>query len=98
MHRCIAYLHGGDPCHVVLLPVTVGHSGVSDAKHLAYAIREGYVLLTQNYQAFVECLPNQKEPSAGLDSVARPLFPLSDPTARTMHALERCRLGAVDAL
>jgi hypothetical protein len=40
--------------HVVLLPAAVGHSGVSDAKHLAYAIREGYVLLTQNYQDFLD--------------------------------------------
>jgi hypothetical protein len=40
--------------HVVLLPAVVEHSGVSDAKHLAYAIREGYVLLTQNYQDFLD--------------------------------------------
>jgi hypothetical protein len=43
--RVVAQLHRTG--HVVLLPVTVGHSGVSDAKHLAYAIREGYVLLTK---------------------------------------------------
>src|SRR5215831_8566493 len=40
--------------HVVLLPAAVGYSGVSDAKHLAYAIRESYVLLTQNYQDFLD--------------------------------------------
>jgi uncharacterized protein DUF5615 len=40
--------------HFVLLPVAVGHSGVSDAKHLAYAIHEGYALFTQNYQDFLD--------------------------------------------
>jgi len=40
--------------HVVLLPAAAEHSGVSDAKHLTYTIREGYVLFTQNYQDFLD--------------------------------------------
>src|SRR5262245_10553804 len=40
--------------HVVRLPAAAGYSGASDARHLAYAIREGYVLLTQNYQDFLD--------------------------------------------
>ena len=40
--------------HVVLLPAAVGYAGVSDAKHLAHAIREDYVLLSQNYQDFLD--------------------------------------------
>ena len=50
--RVVAQLHRMS--HVVLLPAAVGYSGASDAKHLAYAIREGYVLLTQNYQDFLD--------------------------------------------
>ena len=40
--------------HTVLLPAAVGYAGVSDAKHLAYAIRQASVLLTQNYQDFLD--------------------------------------------
>ena len=40
--------------HDVVLPGAVGHSGVSDAKHLAYAMRHSYVFLTQNYQDFLD--------------------------------------------
>ena len=40
--------------HDVVLPGAVGHSGVSDAKHLAYAIRHSYVPLTQNSQDFLD--------------------------------------------
>ena len=51
--------------HVVLLPAAVEHSGGSDAKHLAYAIREDYVLLTQNYQDFLD-LHDSSPPLAGI--------------------------------
>ena len=50
--RVVAQLHRMG--HAVLLPAAVGSSGVSDAKHLAYAIRQVYVLLTQNYQDFLD--------------------------------------------
>ena len=50
--RVVAQLHRLG--HTVLLPAAVGHSGVSDAKHLAYTIRHAYVLLTQNYQDFLD--------------------------------------------
>jgi len=47
--------------HAVLLPVAIRHSGGSDAKHLAYAIREGYARLTQNYE---HCEPLHLEVAA----------------------------------
>ena len=40
--------------HAVRLPAEMGQSGVSDAKHLASAIRHTDVLLTQNYQDFLD--------------------------------------------
>jgi predicted nuclease of predicted toxin-antitoxin system len=38
--------------HTVLVPAEVGQAGALDATHLAYAIRYGVVLLTQDYQDF----------------------------------------------
>ena len=51
--RVVAQLHRMG--HVVLLPVTVGHSGVSDAKHLAYAIREREITAAASSSRTARC-------------------------------------------
>ena len=40
--------------HTVIVPAEVGQDGVSDAQHLAYAIRHNAVLLTQDVKDFTE--------------------------------------------
>ena len=40
--------------HTVRLPTDIGQSGASDAKHLASAIQQRDVLLTQNAQDFLD--------------------------------------------
>ncbi len=40
--------------HTVTIPADVGQSGRSDAKHLEYALRTGFVLLTQDRKDFTD--------------------------------------------
>ena len=40
--------------HTVILPAEVGRAGAPDAQHLADAIRQATVLLTRNYQDFID--------------------------------------------
>jgi predicted nuclease of predicted toxin-antitoxin system len=40
--------------HEVVVPSDVGNSGITDPRHLAFAIRQGYLLLTKDQQDFTD--------------------------------------------
>jgi predicted nuclease of predicted toxin-antitoxin system len=40
--------------HTVVVPSDVGHAGASDARHLLHAIQTAFVMLTRDYDDFLE--------------------------------------------
>jgi len=48
--RLVTYLRNAG--HEVTVPATIGQAGVSDPKHLEYAVRNAFILLTRNRKDF----------------------------------------------